>query len=122
MKKIALLLAILMLGIFVCACGSDSKKESPKDEPSVEEKVATKVEGRLKVYILNSYDVTGLPNFSSKVKQAEGNTYTVTGKVSVNSDGNKYVGNYDAVVTYDPTTGECSIVEYDLGDLYKTNG
>ena len=123
MKKIALILAILMLGMFVCACGSDTKDEPSKDEPSIEEKVADEVEGRLKIKIVNSSDVSGLPNFSSNVKETEENTYKVTGKVSIkDSHGNKYTGNYDAVVEYNPTTGKCSIVDYNLGDLNKNNG
>ena len=123
MKKIVLILAILMLGVFVCACGNDANNTSSKNELSVEEKVAKEVESRLKIKIINEYDIHGLPSFSSRVTKIEENKFAVTGNVSVyDTNDDKYTGNYEAIVEYNPETDDYSIADYNLGELYKNNG
>ena len=116
MKKIIGLLLVFVMVLSLCACGggTEEKKSSPKDA------VIEKIKNRIIAEIALSYDTVGAPTITAYASETEENVFEISGKVTVkDSYGNKYTGQYDAIVEYNPTTEVCYVKDYDLGTLYK---
>lgn len=114
MKRLLALLMVLVMCASFCACGGSGGKEE-----TVESKVISAARSRILAEIVLGYDTEGVPTITTYLDDMGDNTYMVTGKVTVKDKyGDTYTGKYDAEVTYDPTTDDCS-VDLELGKLYK---
>ena len=114
MKRIFLIILALIMCFSIIAC--DGNKKETK---SIEDKVRSAVESRIIVEIGYTYDTVGVPNCTYYIDKIDDNNFKVTGKVTVKDKyGDTYTGKYDAEVTYNPTTDECTAF-LDLDKLYK---
>jgi len=112
MKKVIAILLVLVLTLGLCACGGETQKKE-----SVKEKVEKAVRNRITATVVLKYG-TSAPNITTYINEVDNNEYEVTGKVTVNWNGDSWSGEYEAEVSYDPDMDNCD-VDLDLGDLYR---
>lgn len=113
MKKLIAFVLVIALLVSLCACGSSS---TPK---SLSDRAASQVKSTIQVYINLSYDIVGVPQVTTYVKDLGGGEYQVTGKVTIRDEyGDSYTGKYDATATYNESSDRFD-VDYDVDSLYK---
>lgn len=117
MKKIALLLAAVML-LGVCfslsSCKNDSSTKSPKER--AKDIVQTQMIIELKYKTLGGASINFLNCTYGTIKDLGSNNFKISGTVKVTDQyGNTHVANYDAEVIYTATTDKYAAkIEYGL--------
>lgn len=114
MKKILSIILVTALLISLCACGSSSGSTR-----SLSDRAASQVKSTIQVYINMSYEIVGVPQVTTYVKDLGGGEYQVTGKVTIRDEyGDSYTGKYDATATYSESSDRFD-VDFDVDSLYK---
>ena len=114
MKRVLVIVTLCVLVFGLCACGT-----SAEPEESLSDRAVTSTEQRIRTYINLAYEIRGVPQVNSYVKEIGDGVYEVTGKVTIRDEyGDSYTGKFDATATYDATEDEFDI-DYDVGNLYK---
>ncbi len=114
MKKVLSVVLVVAMLLLLCACGSNSGSER-----SLSDRAASQVKSTVQVYINMSYDIVGVPQVTTYVKDLGGGEYQVTGKVTIRDGyGDTYTGKYDATATYNESSDRFD-VDFDVDSLYK---
>ena len=113
MKKTIAMMLVVILCMGLWACGPQ------EPEKTLPDRAGDEVRSQILFYVSISYEIVGLPNVTSFVKEIGENEFQVTGKVTVRDNyGDSYTGKYDATAIYDPSTDDFD-VDYELDKLYK---
>ncbi|MBO4949658.1 MAG: hypothetical protein J6E38_01420 [Clostridia bacterium] len=116
MKKVLAIIFACALVFMCCACSSGN--EATNDN-SVEDMVERAARSRVQAEVMINYS-SHAPTVTSLINNSNGDTYYVSGKVTVRDKyGDPYSGTYDAVVKYDSASNKCEVTSLDLGKLYK---
>ena len=115
MKKVFSVILAMILCFSLGACSSKNVETE-----SMDDRLKDAVKNRINATILIEYDTVGVPSATYYIDEMSETEFEVTGKVTVTDKfGDKYTGNYEAFVEYDPSTDELDVVDCEIYSLYK---
>ena len=117
MKKFISIFLIILLSLSVCSCGGNNNTEKESSTPL--EKAIEEIESKVIFRIKMTYDVVGLPNANTTVKNMGNGRYQASGYVTFrDSFGNNCKATYTGNITINETDGTYTC-NYSLDEAYS---